>query len=107
MLIRQPRAGGGGAGGGGAAGPPPMQPVGWVQPARPVARAVHRFLGSYAELCVVRDVPLEGLYLRRWCRAAVTGADDAGVRLEYLDSGDTKVLQPADFEAGSWRVCGG
>ena len=80
-----------------------MQPVGWVQPARPV----HRFLGSYAELCVVRDVPLEGLYLRRWHRAAVMGADEAGVRVVYLDSGDTKVLQPADFEAGSWRVRGG
>ena len=81
-----------------------MQPVGWVQPARPVARAVHRFLDSFAELCGVRDVPLEGLYLRRWHRAAVMGADEAGVRVVYLDSGDTKVLQPADFEAGSWRV---
>jgi hypothetical protein len=84
-----------------------MQPVGWVQPARPVARAVHRFLGSFTELCGVRDVPLEGLYLRRWCRAAVPGADEAGVRLVYLDSGATRVRQPAAFEAGSWRVCGG
>jgi hypothetical protein len=74
-----------------------------VQPARPVARAVHRFIDSFAE-CGVRDVPLEGLYLRRWHRAAATGADEAGVRVVYLDSGDTKVLQPADLEAGSWRV---
>ena len=49
-------------------------------------------------------MPLEGLYLRRWHRAAATGADEAGVHVVYLDSGDTKVLQPADLEAGSWRV---
>jgi hypothetical protein len=51
-------------------------------------------------------VQLEGLYLGLWYRAAVTGADGAGAHLLYLDSEDTEVLGPADFEARSWRVWG-
>ena len=50
---------------------------------------------------------LEGLYSGRWYRAAVTGVDGAGAHLLYLDSGDTEVLGPADFEPMGWRVRGG
>ena len=75
-----------------------------MEPTEPI---VHRFLDSFAELCECRDAQLEGLYLGLWCRAAVTGADGAGAHLVYLDSEDTEVLGPADFEARSWRVRGG
>jgi hypothetical protein len=54
----------------------------------------YRFLDSFSELCGVRNADLEGLYLGRWYRAAVTGVDGAGVHLVYLESEDTEVLRP-------------
>ena len=73
---------------------------------RPTHR-VHgdRFLDSFAELC--RHTRLEGLYSGRWYRVAVAGVDGAGARLLYLDTDETEVLRPADFERGSWRARGG
>ena len=73
---------------------------------RPTHR-VHgdRFLDSFAELC--RHTQLEGLYSGRWYRVAVAGVDEGGARLLYLDTDETEVLRPADFERGSWRARGG
>jgi Mg-chelatase subunit ChlI len=65
----------------------------------------YRFLDSFAELC--RHTRLEGLYSGRWYRVAVAGVDGAGARLLYLDTDETEVLRPADFERGSWRARGG
>ena len=67
----------------------------------------HRFLDSFAELCECRDNQLEGLYSGRWYRVAATGVDGAGAHLLYLDTDETELLRPADFERGSWRVRGG
>jgi hypothetical protein len=83
-----------------------------VQPTEPAEPIGHRFLDSFAELCDCRNTQLEGLYLGQWYRVTVTGFIDgagpsAGAHLVYLDSEDTEVLGPADFEAGSWRVRGG
>jgi len=67
----------------------------------------HRFLDSFAELCECRNTPLEGLYSGRWYRVAVTASDDgAGAHLLYLDTDETELLRPADFEPRSWRVLG-
>ena len=68
----------------------------------------HRFLDSFAELCACRnDVQLEGLYSGRWYRVAVAGVDGAGAHLLYVDTDETELLRPADFEPRSWRVRGG
>ena len=75
-----------------------------LQPTQPTEPISHRFLDSFAELC--RHTQLEGLYSGRWYRVAVAGVDGAGARLLYLDTDETEVLRPADFERGSWRVHG-
>ena len=77
-----------------------------MQPTEPIS---HRFLDSFAELCaeVRNNTQLEGLYSRRWYRVAVTRVDGAGAHLLYLDTDETEVLGPADFERRSWRVRGG
>ena len=76
-------------------------------PRLPPTNRLHgdRFLNSFAELC--RHTRLEGLYSGRWYRVAVAGVDGAGARLLYLDTDETEVLRPADFERGSWRARGG
>ena len=66
-------------------------PVQGVNTAEPMG---YRFLDSFSELCEIRNAELEGLYLGRWYRAAVTGVDGAGVHLVYLESEDTEVLRP-------------
>ena len=77
----------------------------------PRLRPTHRVHGdrflvdSFAELC--RHTQLEGLYAGRWYRVAVAGVDGAGARLLYMDTDETEVLRPADFERGSWRARGG
>ena len=79
-----------------------------LRPTQPTEPTGHRFLDSFAELCECRNTPLEGLYSGRWYRVAVTGADDeAGAHLLYLDTDETELLRPADFEPRSWRVRGG
>jgi hypothetical protein len=96
--------GGAGAGAGRSASAAPKKRA-RVQLTEPI---VHWYLDSFTELCECRNnVQLEGLYLGLWYRAAVTGADGAGAHLLYLDSEDTEVLGPADFERRSWRVRGG
>ena len=75
-----------------------------MEPTEPIG---HRFLDSFAELCECRSMEVEGLYSGQWYRVAVTGVDEAGVHLLYLESEDTEALGPADFEATSWRVRGG
>ena len=47
---------------------------------------------------------LDGFYMGQWYRAAISSADETGAHLVYLDSEDTEVLQPADFDRRSWRV---
>ena len=76
-----------------------------LQPTQPTEPISHRFLDSFAELC--RHTQLEGLYSGRWYRVAVADVDGAGARLLYLDTDETEVLWPADFERGSWRARGG
>jgi hypothetical protein len=79
-----------------------------LQPTELAESTGHQFLDSFAELCEVQnDVQLEGLYLRRWYRVAVTRVDGAGAHLLYLDTDETEVLGLADFERRSWRVHGG
>jgi hypothetical protein len=81
-----------------------------LRPTEPTESTGYRFLDSFAELCEVRNnVRLEGLYSRRWHRVAVTGVDGrgAGAHLLYLDTDETELLRPADFERRSWRVRGG
>ena len=80
-----------------------------LRPTQPTEPTCHRFLDSFAELCAeVRiNIQLEGLYSGRWYRVAVTGVDGAGAHLMYLDTDETEVLRPADFERRSWRVRGG
>jgi hypothetical protein len=63
----------------------------------------YRFLDSFSELCEIRNAELEGLYLGRWYRAAVTGVDGTGVHLLYLDSEDTEVLRPRVEKSFPWR----
>jgi hypothetical protein len=89
-----------------ASGAPKKRPRLW--PTELAESTGHRFLDSFAELCECRNTPLEGLYSGRWYRVAVTGADDeAGAHLLYLDTDETELLRPADFEPRSWRVRGG
>ena len=71
-----------------------------TQPTEPIS---YRFLDSFAELCaeVRNNTQLEGMYSRWWYRVAVTRVDGAGAHLLYLDTDETEVLGPADFERRS------
>ena len=90
---------------GSASGAPKKRPR--LRPTELAESTGHRFLDSFAELCECRNTPLEGLYSGRWYRVAVTAADDgAGAQLLYLDTDETELLRPADFEPRSWRVLG-
>jgi hypothetical protein len=91
---------------GSASGAPKKRPR--LRPTQLAESTGHRFLDSFAELCECRNTPLEGMYSGRWYRVTVTAADDgAGAHLLYLDTDETELLRPADFEPRSWRVRGG